>query len=68
MIFGKRKKPRQFSYTPFYLNDEEDKNNNLDKIRFKRTRISKERKGLPIIIIILAVGIVLLMFYLNSSI
>ncbi len=68
MLFSKRKRPRQFDYTPYYLKDEKDKTGNLNKIRFGRTRISKERKGLPIIIIILAIGVALLIVYLNKII
>ena len=66
MLFQKRKKPRQFSYTPFYLKDEKDSSGRSVRIKFKRTRIGKQKKGFPIFIVILAIIVFLGMMYLKN--
>jgi len=65
MLFQPRKRPRKFSYTPFYLKEKNGKENSTRRIKFKRTRKPKTKKGIPIVIILLAILVYLLISYLN---
>ena len=66
MLFQKRKKPRQFSYTPFYYKEDKDSKITSKKIKFKRTRTPKQSKKLPVILVILAIAVYLFIKYLKG--
>ena len=62
MLFSKRKKPRQFSYTPFYSKEKDESDGEQQRIKFKRPQRIERRKIFPIGIIFLLL-IVLAVFY-----
>ena len=63
MLFSRRKKPRQFSYTPFYSKENDESDGEQQKIKFKRPQRIEHRKAFPVWIIFLLL-IVLAVFYL----
>ena len=67
MFFSKRKKPRQFSYTPFYLKENDESDGKQQRIKFNRPKRTGKRKVIPVWIIFLLL-IVLAIFYLLQNI
>ena len=66
MLFQKRKKPRQFSYTPFYYKEDKDSKITSRKVKFKRMRTPKQSKKIPVILVILAIAVYFLIKYLKD--
>ena len=66
MLFSKRKRPRQFSYTPFYSKEDSESEGDQQRIKFKRPQRIERRKIFPLGIIFLLL-IVLTIFYLMQK-
>ena len=64
MLFPPRKKPRRFSYTPQYSNDKNEGEDKEKRIKFRRVQRRPERRGFSLWIIILAIFVIFLMYFL----
>ncbi|MFH1231586.1 MAG: hypothetical protein V1709_08845, partial [Planctomycetota bacterium] len=64
--FPQRKKPRRFSYTPYYYKEEKEGEENNNKLKFKRGSRYSQKKRSHIWIIILIILVLFVVFYLKK--
>ena len=65
-MFFKKVKPRKFSYTPFYYDEEKDKVAQERKIRFKKLR-QKSSSRTSLLWLIALFAMVLYIFYMLKN-
>ena len=60
MLFPSRKKPRRFSYSPQYLKEKKEGEDNESRIKFKRFQRSSQKRGFPLWIIIMIIVVIII--------
>lgn len=66
MLFPARRKPRKFSYSPQYLKEKKEEKDREKIIKFRRISRYNQKRGVPILLIILAIGISILIIYFTD--